>query len=152
MPLQTPGVSASTPVQAKKRQSTSRTSKYSVNRLIAASLTLPSIQKHGFTHPRDGRWLTLPPEFDELLDLETKAVTQVVLVVLRKTVGVPGDGPYKRGQWVRLSVRDIATTRHMQPGAAQRGLKVALEKGYLKRRPTAGKQWEYSVHWRGIDD
>jgi len=94
----------------------------------------------------------LPPEFDALLAYEHKVVAQVVLVIMRHTIGVKADGPYDRGLWVQLSVRDIATFAHILPGNAQHGLKVALQKGYVKRRPIPGKRFEYSMHWRGIED
>src|SRR5438128_2010041 len=151
MPPHAPATSASKLAPAKKRQPVSRTSKYAVNRLLEITFTLPRIQEHGFTHPRNGHWLMLPPEFGDLLALETKVVAQVVLVIMRYTIGVPGDGPYDRGLWVKLSIREIALIGHMLPGNVQYGLKVALERGYLKRRAAAGKRWEYSVHWRGIE-
>jgi hypothetical protein len=153
MPSHAPATSASTPVPAKKRQqSVSRPSKYAVNRLIENSLTLPRIQERGLTHPQNGGWLMLPPEFDAIFAYEIKAVVQVVLVIIRKTIGVVGDGPYDRGLWMKLSVRKIAAEGHMHPAFAQRGLKLALEKGYLKRRLTPTKRWEYSIRWRGIED
>ena len=46
------------------RKSTSRVYKHTVKRQLEISLTLPQIQKHGFTHPRDGYFLMLPREFD----------------------------------------------------------------------------------------
>jgi hypothetical protein len=69
------------------RQSTSRVYRHTVKRQLEASLTLPQIQKHGFTHPRDGYFLMLPRELDVVLALETKAVALTVLAVLRCTIG-----------------------------------------------------------------
>ena len=54
---------------------------------------LHAAQQHGITHPKDGYWLMLPREFDAILALEHKAVAQVVLEVLRQTIGRVGDGP-----------------------------------------------------------
>jgi hypothetical protein len=152
MPLHAPARRVSTRGPSPRRTPTSRVVKYTVKHLLEDSFTLPHIQEHGFTHPQDGRWLMLPPEFDTLLALETKAVAQVVLAVLRATIGVPGDGPYDRGQWVPLSAYDLASTGHMAAGAAQRGFEAALDRGYLIRRRTADKRWEYSVRWRGIEE
>jgi hypothetical protein len=153
MPSHAPATSAPTHVPARRRNPTSRVAKYTVKRLLEASFTLPRLQEHGFTHPQNGRWLMLPLEFDTLLAHETKAVAQVVLAIMRYTIGVPGDGPYHRGLWAQLSSYDLASTGQMSESAATRGLKAALSKGYLKRRrATPGTRWEYSVNWRGIEE
>ena len=129
----------------------SRVYKHTVKRQLEASLTLPQIQKHGFTHPRDGYFLMLPREFDVIAALETKAVTLVVLAVLRRTLGVPGNGPQGRQEWVQLSTHALADAALISRSAACRGLTDAVQKGYLLRR-RIGKSWEYSIRWRGIQN
>jgi len=48
-----------------------------------------NVQQHGITHPKDGFWTMLPKEFDVILALEHKVVIQVVLEILRQTIGTP---------------------------------------------------------------
>ena len=133
------------------RSSTSRVYRHTVKRQLEASLTLPQIQQHGFTHPRDGYFLMLPREFDVVAALETKAVTLVVLAVLRRTLGVPGDGPQGRKEWVQLSTRTTADATIMSHSQARQGLAKAVQKGYLLRR-RVGRSWEYTIRWRGIQN
>ena len=133
------------------RLSTSRVHRHTVKRQLEASLTLPQIQKHGFTHPRDGYFLMLPREFDIVAALETKAVTLVVLAVLRRTLGTPGDGPQGRKEWVQFSTHALADAALMSRSAACRGLTEAVQKGYLVRR-RVGRSWEYAIRWRGIQN
>ena len=101
--------------------STSRDYRHTVKRQLEATLTLPQIQKHGFTHPANGRFLMLPEEFDVLLGLEHKAVAAVVLAILRRTIGVVGNGPRDRGLWVKLSLHALADASHLSYCEARRG-------------------------------
>ncbi len=137
------------PRPARGRQATSRVYRHTVKRQLEASLTLPDIQKHGFTHPANGHFLMLPREYDVVAALESKAVAVVILAMLRRTVGVVGQGPRDRGEWVNLSIHALADATLLPFSQAQKGLKDALEKGYVQRRK-AGRSWEYSVRWRGI--
>jgi hypothetical protein len=50
-------------------------------------LILNTARQHGITNPTVGGFLRLPREFDAILALEPKPVTQVVLEVLRQTIG-----------------------------------------------------------------
>jgi len=140
------------------RKRTSRVHKYTVNRLANESLTITQLQQRGFTHPQNGRWLMLPREFKAMVAYESKAVVQVILEVLDRTIGVEGDGPYGRGLWVELSRYDCAATGLMSQSAAKRGLTEAVRKGYLRRKVLKvdkdGKaiSFEYSLTWRGITD
>ena len=129
----------------------SRVHPHTVKRQLEASLTLPQIQKHGLTHPRDGYFLMLPREYDVIAALETKAVALVVLAVLRRTLGMPGDGPQGRQEWVPLSTRALADAALISHSQARSGLKDAIQKGYLLRR-RSGRSWEYSIRWRGIQN
>lgn len=133
------------------RLSTSRVHRHTVKRQLEASLTLPQIQKHGFTHPRDGYFLMLPREYDVVAALETKAVALVVLAVLRRTLGIPGDGPHGRKEWVQLSTRGLADAALISHSQARHGLADAVRKGYLLRR-RVGRSSEYTIRWRGVQN
>ena len=116
-------------------------------------LALHSVRTFGFTHPNEGRYLLLPPEFDVILALETKAVAQVVLEVLRQTVGwvdPSGEtddlGRRKRRLWARLGHKHFEMICGSS-SQAHAGLKRALQEGYILRRPCKGG-FEYSVKWR----
>jgi hypothetical protein len=132
--------------------SRSRVYKHTVKRQLEASLTLPQIQKHGFTHPQNGRWLMLPKEFALVLALETKAVAQVILAVFEETIGYPGDGPYERRLWAPMSPNHLARLGLMSRGAARRGFAKAVQEGYLLRREAPGQTWEYAIRWRGMQN
>ena len=130
----------------------SRVYQHTVKRQLEFSLTLPQIQQHGFTHPQNGYWVMLPREFDVVLALEPKAVAQVILEVLRCTIGYPGDGPHDRRLWVVLSYSHFARKGLMSRGAAQRGLHEAMSRGYLLRRAISAKAFEYAIRWKGIQN
>jgi hypothetical protein len=110
-------------------------------------LLLYDAHQFGFTHPHDGRFLMLPPEFDAILALETKAVAQVILEVMRQTIGW-GDaaGRHGRREWVKLGHKHFERICGSSSQAFT-GLKVALQKGYVLRRPCTGG-FEYAIHWR----
>jgi hypothetical protein len=133
------------------RPSTSRVHKYSVKRAMRKSLTLPRLQQHGFTHPQNGHWLMMPHDFAVLVAYETKAVVQVVLEVLQRTIGTPGEGPGDRKLWTALSMWQCAETGLISPGAAERGLKDAVSRGYLLRRLHEG-HYEYAIKWKGMNN
>jgi hypothetical protein len=117
------------------------------------ALALHSVRQFGFTHPDEGHYLLLPPEFDAILALETKAVAQVVLEVLRQTVGwvdssgeKDAQGRRKRRLWARLGHKHFEFICG-STSQAHIGLKRALQEGYVIRRPCRGG-FEYSVKWR----
>ena len=130
----------------------SRVYKHTVKRQLELTFTLPQIQKHGFTHPQNGYWVMLPREFDVVLALEPKAVAQVILEVLRHTIGYPGDGPGERKLWVALSYGHFARQGRMSRSTAQRALQQAVKAGYLRQRTTGANQREYALKWRGIEN
>ena len=102
----------------------------------------------GFTHPENGHYTMMPKEFKAILALESKAVTQVVYEIIDQTIG--WDDPEGRGgrrEWAQLSLRHFMQAGAMSLSQAQRGLKVALNKGYIVRRPYMN-EYEYSVKWR----
>src|SRR2546427_11301291 len=92
--------------------SRSRVYKHTVKRQLELTLTLPQIKAHGFTHPHNGYWVMLPREFDVILAFEPRAIVQVILEVLRQTVGRSGDGPLDRCVWATLSYGHFARTGH----------------------------------------
>jgi hypothetical protein len=115
---------------------------------------LHAAQQHGFTHPKDGFWVMLPKEFDAILALEDKAVAQVVLEVLRQTMGtvVYGpDGQPTHREWAPLSIRHFVRAGFLSLSQAEIGLKQALDKGYSLHRPLGAQRFEYAVRRRGTN-
>ena len=110
---------------------------------------LHAAQQHGITHPRDGFWTMLPKEFDAILALEHKSIAQVVLEVLRKTIGRVSDGQEGRREWAGISQRDFARAGLMTSKAAQRGINGALDKGYILRRRVGAQRFEYAIRLKG---
>jgi len=118
-------------------------------------VALHAVKEFGFTNPEEGRYLLLPPEFDAILASETKAVAQIVLDILRQTIGwidpsheKDERGKYKRRQWVKLGHKHFEFICGSS-SQAHTGLKKALQEGYIVRRPCNGG-FEYSVKWREI--
>ena len=116
-------------------------------------IALHRIKAFGFTSLDEGRYLLLPAEFDAILALETKAVAQIVLEILRQTVGwvdPSGDrdarGKRQRRLWAKLGHKHFAFICGSS-SQAHTGLKKALNEGYILRRPCHGG-FEYSVKWR----
>lgn len=106
------------------------------------------LPRGGFTHPEDGHYLMMPKEFKAILALETKAVSQVVYEVIDQTIG--WEDPNGRGgrrEWARLSLRHFTNVCGMSLSQVQKGLKTALNNGYILRRPHQG-EYEYSIKWR----
>ena len=115
---------------------------------------LHAAQRFGITHPQVGGFLQLPREFDAILALEHKAVAQVVLEVLRQTIGTPEydqHGQATRQEWARISQRHFARAGLMTNMAAWRGLERALDKGYIRRRKVGARSYEYAIRWRGTN-
>jgi hypothetical protein len=118
------------------------------------------VEQQGFTHPKDGHWLMFPAiEFEAILALERKAVAQVVLFVMQRTLGVPNtaegrdaDGQVKRREWVSFSHRELVERLMGSPTQANQGLKIALERKYIERREAGktkgGIKYEYRIRWK----
>jgi hypothetical protein len=116
-------------------------------------LVLHTIQQHGFTHPRDSHFIMVPNEFAAVLALEPKAVAQVVLEVMRETLGwYDPQGYGERREWARISTRHFVRKGIMSHSAARRGLALALHKGYLRRRRYDRRSYEYALKWRGVNN
>jgi hypothetical protein len=118
------------------------------------------VEQQGFTHPKDGHWLMFPAiEFEAILALERKAVAQVVLFVMQRTLGVPNtaegrdaDGQVKRREWVSFSHRELVERLMGSPTQANQGLKIALNRKYIERREAGktkgGIKYEYRIRWK----
>ena len=116
-------------------------------------IALHRIKEFGFTSPDDGHYLLLPIEFDAILALETKAVAQVVLEVMRQTIGwvdpsgdINEQGKRKRRVWAKLGHKHFEFICGSS-SQAYTGLKKALQEGYIIRRSCMGG-YEYSAKWR----
>jgi hypothetical protein len=115
---------------------------------------LHAAQQHGITHPTVGGFLQLPREFDAILALEQKATAQVVLKVLRQTIGrseYDQHGHAQRREWATISTRDFVRAGLTTQKAAWRGIKEALKKGYIVRREVGAQRYEYAIRWRGTN-
>jgi hypothetical protein len=117
-------------------------------RISGWQIAIHSVRMSGFTHPEDGNFIMLPKEFEAILALEKKAVAQVVLHIINQTIGwVDETGRGGRREWVQLGqdhFRMICGSRSQ----AFYGIKQAIQKGYIIRRPR-GNSYEYSIRWKG---
>jgi hypothetical protein len=134
--------------------------------------TLIWVQENGFTHPSWGGWLQLPREFDAVLALENKAVVQIVLEIMRQTLGwvdptgqVDDQGKPRRVEWVHLDYDHFIPLLGSSASQARRGIdtalkkkyieretiKVALERGYVTKddvkKSLTGKGFVYRIRW-----
>jgi hypothetical protein len=57
-------------------------------------------------------------------------------------------GNSTRKEWAEISTRDFVRAGLTTQKAAWRGIKVALEKHYIQRRPLGPRRFEYSIRWR----
>jgi hypothetical protein len=112
-------------------------------------VVLTAVRRDGFPHPREHQgFLMLPHEFKALLALEPLAVVQVVYEVFERTIGWEDKGAARgRREWARLSIRYFQMSCGMTLSQVQRGLKGALNRGYIVRRSRLGAN-EYSIRWR----
>jgi len=115
-------------------------------------VVLNAVRRNGFPHPREHQgFLMLPHEFKALLALESLAVVQVVYEVFERTIGWEDKAEVRgRREWARLSIRYFQMSCGMTLSQVQRGLKGALNRGYIVRRSRLGS-YEYSIRWRESD-
>jgi len=100
------------------------------------------VEEFGFTHPRDGRWVMFPAvEFEAILALERKAVAQVVLFIMRRTIGIPdmaegkdADGHLKRVEWTSFSHQQLVDYVMGSPTQVNMGLKIALDRKAISQK------------------
>jgi hypothetical protein len=116
-------------------------------------LMLHAAREHGITPPAVGGFLQLPREFDAILALEPKPVAQVVLEVLRQTIGtvVNQDGHPTRREWAEISQRHFARAGIMSNKYAWQGIDGALKQGYIVRRQIGKNRFEYAIRWKGAN-
>jgi hypothetical protein len=112
-------------------------------------VVLNAVRRDGFPHPRERQgFLMLPHEFKALLALEPLAVVQIVYEVFERTIGWEDKAePRGRREWARLSIRYFQMSCGMTLSQVQRGLKGALNRGYIIRRSRLDS-YEYSIRWR----
>jgi hypothetical protein len=98
------------------------------------------VRERGFTHPSWGGWLQLPHEFDAILAKEDKAVAQVVLAIMRKTLGwvdprggTDAHGSPKRIEWAHIDSKHFKAICGGSSSQANRGIQAALELRYIER-------------------
>ena len=115
-------------------------------------IVLNAVRLNGFPHPRERQgFLMLPHEFKALLALEPLAVVQVVYEVFERTIGWEDKSEARgRREWARLSIKYFQMSCGMTLSQVQRGLKGALNRGYIIRRSRLGA-YEYSIRWRESD-
>jgi hypothetical protein len=111
-------------------------------------IILTQIQRDGFPHPMNqGSFLMLPKVFKTLLSLEPVSVIQVVYEIFDQTIGwVDGQGLHGRKEWARLPLRHFELSCGMTAAQVKRGLKRALQKGYILRRKRLDS-FEYGIRW-----
>ena len=110
-----------------------------------------TIRRDGFTHPEVGNFIMLPREFGAILTLETKAVAQVVYMIICETIGwVDPHGRSGRREWIQLGHRHFEMVCGSKSQGAT-GVKEALQKGYIIRRP-CGNSYEYSIRWKDLKE
>jgi hypothetical protein len=115
-------------------------------------VVLNAVRLNGFPHPREHQgFLMLPHEFKALLALESLAVVQVVYEVFERTIGWEDKAEVRgRREWARLSIKYFQMSCGMTLSQVQRGIKGALNRGYVVRRSRLGS-YEYSIRWRESD-
>jgi hypothetical protein len=110
-----------------------------------------SVRLNGFTHPEAGSFIMFPREFGAILTLEKKAVVQVVYHIICETIGwVDPNGRGGRREWVQLGLRDFEIICGSKSQGSS-GVKTALQKGYIIRRPYKNG-FEYSLRWKEQKD
>ena len=105
-----------------------------------------AVRRDGFTHPEAGNFVMLPKEFGAIISLETKAVLQIVYHIFCETIGwADPNGRAGRREWVQLGHADFTGVCGSK-SQGDAGVKAALQKGYIIRRPY-GNSYEYSIRW-----
>ena len=106
-----------------------------------------AVRRDGFTHPADGNFVMLPKEFGAIISLEDKCVLQIIYHIMCETIGwADPDGRAGRREWVQLGHADFTLVCGSK-SQGDRGVKEALQRGYVIRRP-CGNSYEYSIRWK----
>jgi hypothetical protein len=116
-------------------------------------IILTQIQRDGFPHPlNQGSFLMLPKVFKALLSLEPVSVIQVVYEIFDQTIGwIDEHGQHGRKEWARLPLRHFELSCGMTSAQVKRGLKRALQNGYILRRNRLDS-FEYGIRWATPQD
>ena len=76
------------------------------------------------------------------------SVTQVVYLVLKRTMQSTGSSPPREPYYVKLSYAYFMRGGRMSHRSVVRGLQTAVERGYLLRRRVGKQQWAYAIAWK----
>ena len=117
------------------------------DKVTGLHIVLQQIQRDGFPHPATGGFVMVPRVIKALLCLEPVAVIQVVFEIFEQTIGWEDKkGLHGRREWARLSLRHFELACGMDNMQVLRGLKRAMQRGYILRRPRLGS-FEYAIRW-----
>jgi hypothetical protein len=117
------------------------------DKVTGLHIVLQQIQRDGFPHPATGGFLMVPRVIKALLCLEPLAVIQVVFEIFEQTVGWEDKkGLHGRREWARLPLRHFELACGMDNMQVLRGLKRAMQRGYILRRPRLDS-FEYAIRW-----
>jgi hypothetical protein len=111
-------------------------------------ITVPRLAPQTFVHPDDGHWLKEPEGFERMLFQAPLSVTQVVYLVLKRTLQATSSFPPREPHYVKLSYGYFMRGGRMSRQSVWRGLQEAVELGYLLRRQVGKQQWEYAIQWK----
>lgn len=110
--------------------------------------TVPRLAPQPFVHPDDGHWLKEPDGFERMLFHAPLCVTQVVYLVLKRTMQATGSLPPRDPYYVKLSYAYFMRGGRMSRTSVMRGVQEAVKRGYVERRRVGKQQWEYAVQWK----
>jgi hypothetical protein len=117
------------------------------DKVTGLHIVLQQIQRDGFPHPATGGFVMVPRVIKALLCLEPLAVIQVVFEIFEQTVGWEDKkGLHGRREWARLPLRHFELACGMDNMQVLRGLKRAMQRGYILRRPRLDS-FEYAIRW-----
>jgi hypothetical protein len=117
------------------------------DKVTGLHIVLQQIQRDGFPHPATGGFVMVPRVIKALLCLEPVAVIQVVFEIFEQTVGWEDKkGLHGRREWARLPLRHFELACGMDNMQVLRGLKRAMQRGYIVRRPRLDS-FEYAIRW-----
>ena len=117
------------------------------DKVTGLHVVLQQIQRDGFPHPATGGFVMVPRVIKALLCLEPLAVIQVVFEIFEQTVGWEDKkGLHGRREWARLPLRHFELACGMDNMQVLRGLKRAMQRGYILRRPRLDS-FEYAIRW-----
>lgn len=101
-----------------------------------------------FSSP-EANWTRTPDVFFDVVMPNSKpTVTAIVGAIIRKTLGITDKRGNSREWWESVSYSDIANASGVSIRSVNRAVKVALDRGYIKRRESEdGKRFDYSIRY-----